>query len=102
MSLLLRVSHLSLSTVLFASPVVPGLALPPSDDIPEEVLRTEIIVEARSPITGKPLTAAEYAELQEELQAPDGSPQLDPRVRQTIFLLQIRRMLRPFIPFLLP
>ena len=42
----------------------PAIALPPPDDLPEEILRTEIITEARSPIDGQPLTAAEYAQLQ--------------------------------------
>ena len=32
-------------------------------DIPEEVLRAEIITEARSPIDGKPLSAIGFAEL---------------------------------------
>ena len=40
------------------------LALPPPEDTPEEVLRTEIFLTARSPVDGKPLTAAEYAQLQ--------------------------------------
>ena len=47
---------------------LPGKALPPAEDIPEEVLRTEIILEGRSPINGKPLSAAEYEQLQAELQ----------------------------------
>ena len=36
---------------------------PPVIDIPEEVLRAEIITEARSPIDGKPLSAIDFAEL---------------------------------------
>lgn len=38
-----------------------AIALPPPEDVPEEILRTEIITEARSAIDGQPLTAAEYA-----------------------------------------
>jgi hypothetical protein len=37
--------------------------LPPANDIPEEILRAELIIEARSPIDGKPLSATEFAEL---------------------------------------
>jgi hypothetical protein len=37
--------------------------LPSANDIPEEILRAEIIIEARSPIDGKPLSATEFAEL---------------------------------------
>ena len=79
---------------------VAAMALPPPEDIPEEVLRTEIITEARSPIDGEKLTAAEYAELEETLQARDWAPEMDSAVRQVIFLLQIRRAIRTFTPFL--
>jgi hypothetical protein len=65
-------------------------------------LRTEIITDARSPLDGEPLTAAEYAELEAELQNPDFAPQLSPEVRQIIFLLQIRQALRGIAPFLVP
>jgi hypothetical protein len=79
---------------------VPVLALPPPEETPEEVLRTEIITEARSPVDGKPLTAAEYAELQAQLQARRASPQLNPKVKETIFLLRFRKLIRTFFPFL--
>ena len=74
-------------------------ALPPPEDLPEEVLRTEIILEARSPLTGAPLTAAEYDQLQEELGRTD-TPLLSSQVRELIFLLQLRRVIKPFIPFI--
>ncbi len=77
----------------------PSVALPPPEDTPEEVLRTEIILEARSPIDGKPLTPAEYALLQAELAESPYPPQLNPRVQEVIFLLQIRQMLRILTPF---
>lgn len=75
-------------------------ALPPDEEIPEEVLRTEIITEARSPIDGQPLTPAEYAELQAALQAPPENPSIDSDVRRLIFLLQLRRAARTLIPFI--
>jgi hypothetical protein len=77
----------------------PAAALPPAEDTPEEVLRTEIFLEARSPLTGQPLTAAEYARLQEELRS-DESAILSADIRQIIFLLQLRRVLRPVLPLL--
>ncbi len=80
--------------------VAAAIALPPPDDIPEEVLRTEIITEARSPVDGKALTAAEYAVLQEELQ-DHPPPELNSQVRHIIFMLQIRRAIRNVAPFLL-
>lgn len=81
-----------------------GLAseFPPPDDIPEEILRTEIITEARSPVDGELLTAAEYAELQAQLEAgPPIEPELSPKVRRTIGLLRLRKIIRTFFPFLL-
>jgi hypothetical protein len=45
------------------SPIAIAGNLPPANDLPEEILRAEIIVEARSPIDGKPLSATEFAEL---------------------------------------
>ncbi len=75
------------------------IALPPAADIPEEILRTEIITAARSPVDGKLLTAAEYAELQAKLQtAPP--PKLNTRVRENIFLLRLRKLLFRIFPFL--
>ena len=75
-----------------------NLALPPPDDIPEEVLRTEIIIEARSPIDGTPLTAVEYDQLKEELATSPYPPEINPKIRTIIFLLQIRKFLKTVIP----
>lgn len=77
-----------------------GVALPPPEDIPEEVLRTEIITEGRSPIDGEPLTAAEYAQIKAKLGTRPYPPQIDSKLRNLIFLLKIRKMLTTFIPIL--
>ena len=76
-----------------------GQALPPPEDLPEERLRTEIILEARSPLNGEPLSPAEYEELQAQL-VDYPAPTLDSQIREIVFLLQIRRVLRPIVPFL--
>ena len=76
-------------------------ALPPPEDLPEEVLRTEIITGARSPIDGKPITAAEYADLQAQVQvAPPSRPELSRRVEKTVNLLRLRKFLKTFFPVL--
>jgi len=77
----------------------PAVALPPPEDTPEEVLRTQIILEARSRIDGKPLTPAEYALLKAELAESPYPPELNPRVQEVIFLLQIRQFLEILTPF---
>ncbi|PZV15328.1 MAG: hypothetical protein DCF20_10735 [Pseudanabaena sp.] len=71
------------------------------EDVPEEVLRVEIYTDARSPIDGKQLTAAEYAELMEKLRSLDGIPPealVSPKIREVIDLLRLRKFLRQFIP----
>jgi hypothetical protein len=95
---------LSMASLLLGgiSSLAPGLALPPPEDVPEEILRTEIITEARSPVDGTALTAAEYAELQAQLEAgPDTRPPVSPQVRNIITLLYLRRAIRSVFPFLL-
>lgn len=85
---------------LLLSAVKPALALPQADDQPEEVLRSQIITDARSPIDGKPLTAAEYAQLQSELQIPAPSRPVLPRsLEKNLNLLRLRRFIKTFFPF---
>jgi hypothetical protein len=74
----------------------PTLAQP----VPEEVLRTEIITAARSPITGEPLSAEEYAALEEDLQSQQGLPEADPVVARLLLLIQLRQLAEPVFPFL--
>lgn len=76
-------------------------ALPPPEDIPEEILRTEMITEARSPIDGKLLSAAEYAELQASLQLDSPpEPMVSREIKHLLFLLRIRSQMRLILPFL--
>lgn len=88
---------------LLAQALPPAESLPPAEDIPEEVLQAEIIMEARSPIDGRPLTAAEYAELQAQLRiaAEDVPGRVTPRLQTLLSLLRIRKLLRPLLPFLI-
>jgi hypothetical protein len=81
--------------------IEPALALPPPEDKPEEVLRSEIITGARSPIDGKPITASEYAQLQAELQTPAPTrPQVGRALEKNLNLLRLRRFIKTFFPFL--
>ncbi|MGK7931069.1 MAG: hypothetical protein AB4041_06515 [Microcystaceae cyanobacterium] len=87
---------ISFSIYLIGMPV--GVALPPPDDLPEEVLRTEIILEGRSPINGEPVTAAEYEQQTAELAESPYPPQVNSELQQLIFLLRIRKMIKTFTP----
>ena len=95
-----------MKNVIFAASVLQfvfvgaAFALPPPEDTPEEVLRTQIIIEARSPIDGEPLTPAQYAELTVELSDPQPpDPQVNPKLRELIFLLRLRHQIRLILPF---
>jgi hypothetical protein len=78
-------------------PAGAGIAI--DDDIPEEVLRAEIITEARSPIDGKALSANEFAELvvttkqQVERDNTDVAAN-SPKLKETLLLLRLRGFLR--------
>lgn len=76
-----------------------AIALPPKDQIPEEVLRTEIITTARSPLSGAPLSAADYADLQEKLQQAPPPPPPRGKLAGLIMLLKLRRALKLILPF---
>ncbi len=96
----LQISTLAIPMISFAE----TLSIPSAqEDIPEEVLRAEIYTDARSPIDGKQLTAAEYTELMEKLRSLDSIPPEDfvsPKVREVIGLLKLRKFLKQFIPFI--
>lgn len=89
------------STIYFVACFQSGasFALPTPEDIPEEILRTEIILEGRSPVDGKPMSAEEYAELQGQLAQTAFSPEINSDIQQIIFLLQIRKFIKTIIPF---
>ena len=92
-------------SVLFAETQFAETQSKPSllEDTPEEVLRAEIYTDARSPIDGTQLTAAEYVELMENLRSLDHIPPEDlvpSKFREVIDLLRLRKFLRQFIPFI--
>jgi hypothetical protein len=93
------VRQICLSFVLSLQGISTAVALPPAEDVPEEILRTEIITEGRSPLDGQPLSAAEYALLEERLGESLYAPEIDPKIRHLIFLVRIRKIVKTFIPF---
>lgn len=91
----------SLVAILSSAALLPASALPPPEDQPEEVLRTEIILDARSPQTGKPMTPTEYAELQAQLEEEARQVgTVSPDIRQLIGLLRLNKFIRTILPFL--
>jgi hypothetical protein len=103
MALLLMVQALLPLPLSAQSAPTNASLLPPPDDVPEEILRAEIYTEARSPVDGKLLTAAEYIELTEEIASLDNLPPqsfVSPQLRKLVELLRLRKLLRQFIPFI--
>ena len=79
-----------------------ALALPPASEIPEEVLRAQPDLQARSPVDNQPLTAGEALQLQAALAAWPETGSVSPEVERLIFLLKLRRGFRDLFPFLFP
>ncbi|MEN9243087.1 MAG: hypothetical protein Q6K55_12440 [Thermostichus sp. DG02_3_bins_51] len=77
-----------------------ALALPPAAEIPEEVLRAQPDLRARSPIDNQPLSPTELLALQEALSAQDPEGAISPELEQLIFLLKLRKGFRDVFPFL--
>jgi hypothetical protein len=81
--------------------VIPAQAidLPSDSDIPEEVLRAELILEGRSPVDGKALSATEFAELivntkqQIELENAMAATS-NPKLKETLLLIRLRSFLK--------
>ncbi len=70
-----------------------------TEDIPEEVLRAEIITEARSPIDGKPLSAIDFAELvvqvEQKTERDDAAASIqNSSVKNLLFLIRLRGFLK--------
>lgn len=91
-------SRLFLTGCLVTTPQV-ARCLPPPEDIPEEVLRTEIITEGRSPIDGQPVTASEYAKIEQEQEISSLPPNVNAEVQHTIFLLRVLKLFKTIKPF---
>ncbi len=89
---------LILSLIIIPQGMQTALALPPADDIPEEILRTEIITEGRSPLDGKPLSADDYADLETQLAQRPYPPEIVPKLQNLIFLLKIRKFFTIITP----
>jgi hypothetical protein len=72
-----------------------------AEDVPEEMLQTQVQIEAHSSVTGRAQVAEDYAQEQQELQvaATQVPPQLDPSIYRTVELLRLRKLLKSLLPF---
>lgn len=93
------IGKITLLTLIFGLSSRSCFALPPAEDVPEEILRTEIILEGRSPVDGSALSASEYEELQANLRESRFAPEITGDIQRLVFLLQIRKFIKTIIPF---
>ncbi len=77
----------------------PAEALPPADDIPEEILRAQPSLQSRSPRSNRALSPSEYGQqLQDDEADRPSQPDIDPELQHLLFLLKLRQALRPLLP----
>jgi hypothetical protein len=88
-----------MSSSQFFFPLAYASKPPTTEDIPEEVLRAEIITEARSPIDGKPLSAVDFAELvvqvEQKTDRDDAAASIqNSSIKNLLFLIRLRGFLK--------
>jgi hypothetical protein len=90
----------AIALLLWLGMTMPGMALPSEGEVPEEVLRGELTVGARSPFDGAPLTAREYAELQVEIERSNQVEAVAPeKLKKLVGLLRLRKFIKTVLPF---
>ena len=70
-----------------------------SERMPEQVSAPILVLELRSPLDGRLLTATEYADLQAEIdRLNEVPPQVSPKIRRLIGLLEFRKFIKRVLP----
>ncbi len=87
-------------SVLGQSWILPAQALPPADEIPEEILRAQPSLRSYSALDNQPLTPTERQALEAQIEATlTQDPELAPELKQLIFLLRLRKAFQSiFVP----
>jgi hypothetical protein len=72
-----------------------------AEDIPEEMLQTQVQLDANSAVTGQAQVAEDHALEQQELQvaATQVPPRLDPSIYRAVELLRLRKLFKSLLPF---
>jgi hypothetical protein len=94
------VIKVAIAFLFLMATAMPGMALPSEGEVPEEVLRGDVTVGARSPFDGAPLTAREYAELQVEIERANQVEAVAPeKLKNLVGLLRLRKFIKTVLPF---
>ena len=81
------------------SPMSNADAAPKGEKIPEEVSSHGLVLEFRSPLDGRLLTATEYADLQAEIdRLNEVPPQVSYKIRRLVGLLKFRKLIKRVLP----
>ncbi len=77
------------------------LLLPSSNDVPEEVLRTQITLEGRSPVDNQALSAQDYADEAAQIDAAIDQPRrVSEEGERLVYLLRLRKTFQILLPFI--
>jgi hypothetical protein len=94
----LVVGLLAATIVLGPSPARATEPMVP-EEIPEEVLRSEILLDGRSNFTGERLSATEYAEMQSDIEKTNAvEPQVASKLRNLVGLVKLRKFIKTVLP----
>ena len=75
-----------------------AVALPPPDDIPEEILRVQPSLRSRSAFDNSSLSPTEQVELTDGSRGQSVSAEVSPELQRLIFMLRVRQTLLRFFP----
>jgi hypothetical protein len=76
-----------------------AMALPPPTDVPEEVLRAEVIIEARDRL-GQSIGPGAYAQLQQTIDRRNqDNPQISEDLQSLLLQLRLLSVIKSVIPF---
>lgn len=80
-------------------PTSSAYATPESEKMPDLVLPPALVLDLRSPLDGRLLTATEYADLQAEIdRLNEVPPQVSPKIRRLVGLLKFRKFIKRVLP----
>lgn len=80
-------------------PTSSAYATPEIEKMPDLVLPPALVLDLRSPLDGRLLTATEYADLQAEIdRLNEVPPQVSPKIRRLVGLLKFRKFIKRVLP----
>ncbi len=96
---LVSIGVIFVTTIVLMPVSVRAAEMQTPDDVPEEVLRSEILLDGRSSFTGERLSATEYAEMQSEIEQTNAiEPQVAPKLRTLVGLVKLRKFIKTVLP----